>query len=252
MKKDKETIARSLQNRPMKIIGLGGIGSPVSLYLSKFLYGLDSGTTVFLIDGDEYEPHNKERVAFQAYGSKALVKEAELAEIFGERVAFRALPQYVTASNIQSLVGERDIVFLCVDNHATRKLVSDHCEGLRDVVLISGGNDAVEEGKTGTFGNVQIFCKVDGQRKTNTLSQFHPEISEPEDHLPGENSDESCAVLVKRVPQLAFTNLAVASEMLNTLMTWATGKLTYEELYLDILNAKRVPISRVLFKGNDS
>ncbi|MFQ6115343.1 MAG: hypothetical protein ACE5NG_14890, partial [bacterium] len=50
--------------------------------------------------------------------------------------------------------------------------------------------------------------------------------------------------LVQKVPQLAFTNLAVASAMLNSLLVWARGKLTYEEVYLDILSAKTVPISR--------
>lgn len=239
-----DKIKKKLHDRPIKIIGLGGIGAPVSLYVSKFLYSLKSDATLFLIDGDEFELDNKERMAFKEYGKKAEVKEAELAEIFGERVNFRALPDYVTKENIDTLLRASDIIFLCVDNHATRKLVSEHCAGLSEILLISGGNDGVENGKTGTFGNIQIFWREKGKDKTNSLTRFHPEIAQPEDHVPGESKDESCAVLVQKVPQLAFTNLAVASAMLNSLLVWARGKLTYEEVYLDILSAKTVPISR--------
>jgi len=34
---------------------------------------------------------------------------------------------------------KEDLVLLAVDNHATRKLVSDHCARLDNVCLISGG-----------------------------------------------------------------------------------------------------------------
>lgn len=239
-----DKVIRNLQNRTIKVIGLGGIGSPVSLYVSKFLYSLNRDATVFLVDGDEYELSNRERVAFREYGKKALVKQAELAEIYGERVALRAVPSYVTKANISKLLGDDDVIFLCVDNHATRKLVSEYCESLSDVLLISGGNDGIDDGSKGTFGNVQVFCKAKGQNKTNSLTQFHPEIDQPEDHSPGESEHESCAMLAEKGAQLAFANLAVASEMLNALMAWALEKLSYEELYLDILTAKRVPISR--------
>ena len=200
--------------------------------------------TLVLVDGDQFEIGNKERVAFTKYGKKAEVKEAELAEIFGERVAFRAIPSYVSETNIESVVSEGDIVLLCVDNHATRKLVSQHCERLSEALLISGGNDGVENGKTGTFANAMIYLREGGENRTNSLTTYHPEIAKPSDQVPGSNPDESCVVLAQKIPQLAFTNLAVASEMLNALLVWACGKLDYEEVYLDILKGEKSTTSR--------
>jgi hypothetical protein len=234
----------SLQDRPIKIIGLGGIGSPVSLYVSKFLYSLNLDSTVFLIDGDEYEHDNRDRVAFHDYGLKAVVKETEMAGLYGDQVAFRAVPAYVTEENIAELLGNRDVIFLCVDNHSARRLVSEFCEGLDDVLLISGGNDSVDETSKGTFGNVQIFWREKGRHKTNPLTRYHSEIAQPQDHSPGSSEHQGCAMAVATGAQLAFTNLAVASEMLNSFMAWSVEELAYEELYLNLLQAKRVPISR--------
>jgi hypothetical protein len=45
-------------------------------------------------------------------------------------------------------------------------------------------------------------------------------------------------------PQLLFTNLAVASAMLNAFYAWRQGKLQYGEVYLDILEGKANPIVR--------
>jgi hypothetical protein len=238
MKDTYDAIRKRIEARPFKIIGLGGIGCPVSLYLSKFLYGLNSLSMIYLIDGDEFELANKERMAFKEIGNKALIREAELAELFGDRVVYRTIPDYVTHTNIQNLVQKNDIVFLCVDNHKTRKLLSEFCENISDILLISGGNDGIQNGKTGTFGNVQIYWRESEKNRTNSLTQFHPEIEHPKDVSPGDETDESCAALINRIPQLAFTNLAVASAMLNIFFTWASGKLNYEELYLDIINAK--------------
>jgi hypothetical protein len=237
-----------IEGRPFKIIGLGGIGCPVSLYLSKFLYGLNSSSMIYLIDGDEFELANKERMAFKEIGNKALIKEAELAELFGDRVVYRTIPDYVTRTNIQNLIQKNDIVFLCVDNHKTRKLMSEFCEKIPDILLISGGNDGIEDGKPGTFGNVQIYWRENEKNRTNNLTQFHQEIKHPKDVSPGDETGESCAALINRVPQLAFTNLAVASAMLSTFYIWASGKLNYEELYLDIINAKTVSSSRDVAK----
>jgi hypothetical protein len=54
-----------------------------------------------------------------------------------------AVESYVNESNIAALLrgGLHNVILLCVDNHATRKLVNDHCATLPDVCLISGGND---------------------------------------------------------------------------------------------------------------
>ena len=63
---------------------------------------------------------------------------------------FQAIPEYVTEENIAQIITEKTYVLLAVDNHATRKLVSDHCGTKESVTLISGGIG-------GSMGHVQVY-----------------------------------------------------------------------------------------------
>jgi len=221
----------SLHNWNVKIIGLGGIGSCVAQALAQFLAFHAPDCTLSLIDGDAFYEENKTRMLFQEYDNKALVKAQELSEALNGRIGILPVPHYVTPRNIRKLVVDRDMIFLCVDNHATRKIVSDRCRGLKNTVLFSGGNDGIEEGRTGTFGNVQIYCRLHGRDYTNPLTRFHPEIRNPRDKRPDELG---CMALTQNGPQLLFTNLMVAAVMLGTFYAWLLGSLDYEELYFDI------------------
>jgi molybdopterin/thiamine biosynthesis adenylyltransferase len=154
-----------------------------------------------------------------------------------------AIEEYLQSDNLDRLLREDDLVLLCVDNHATRKLVSEHCGKLNNVSLISGGNDGVGEdghGKTlrGTYGNVQIYLRRGGRDASPSLTRYHPEIDKPADKLP---SDLSCTDLIASVPQIVFTNLATASAMLNATWLLLCGALHYSELCFDIADGLMRP-----------
>src|SRR5262245_15029150 len=224
----------------VKVIGLGGIGCIVLEYLAVFLKGLAQSVRLVLIDGDAAEAGNTRRMVFHKFGNKAEVKAAEVLSWLGQSdVAVAAVPEYVTPENVARLVREGDHVFLCVDNHATRKLVSDHCGTLESVVLVSGGNDGVEPPRQrGTYGNVQIYVRKEGKDVSASLTRFHPEIANPKGKLP---TELSCVELAQSVPQILFTNLAVASAMLNAYFAWTCGRLAYQEVKLDVLEARMLP-----------
>ncbi len=113
---------------------------------------------------------------------------------------------------------------------------------MRDIVLISGGNDGVTDGMSGTYGNVQIVRRAGGRYETGSLGRFHPEIREPQDHIPDELG---CVELAQTAaPQLLFTNLAVASAMLNGFYAVLREEAEYEEVCLDIVKNRYVPICR--------
>lgn len=224
----------------IKLIGLGGIGCIVLTYLAIFLKSLDRAVRLVLIDGDKFEPGNAARMSFAAAGNKAEVKAAETVTLLGDsRVAIVAVPQYVNEENLTQLIRPGDLVLLCVDNHPTRRLVSDHCRALPDVVLLSGGNDAVAPPhQRGTYGNVQVYIRQDSRDRTASLTRFHPEIAQSQDAMPG---DADCAQQALSAPQILFTNLAVASAMLNALFAYSCGRLGYQEVQFDILEARSVP-----------
>ncbi len=236
----------------IKVIGVGGIGCALLPHLCRYLsYGAAAlrpggengpaspAARLTLVDGDTFEARNAARQAFAALGNKARVKAAELAREF-EVLSFRAVPEFIHEGNAPGIIGEGDVVFLGVDNHRTRKVVSDHCRTLRDVVLISGGNDL-------TDGNVQVYVRRAGSDVTVPLTRFHPEIANPRDRSPAEMS---CDELQREgTPQLLFTNLAVASAMLNAFYAWQQGSLAYGEVYVDILQARANPLPRPATPG---
>lgn len=224
----------------IKVVGLGGIGCIVLEFLGIFLRSLARPVRLVLVDGDKFEAANGQRMRFGSAGNKADVKAAETIDWLGPcDVAVVAVPKFVTPENIEQLIRPGDIAFLCVDNHPTRKLVSDHCEKLGDVVLFSGGNDGVEPpGQRGTYGNVQVHIRREGKDVTAPLTRFHPEIASPKGKMP---TDPDCAQLAQSSPQILFTNLAVASAMLNAFFAWSCARLRYQEVKLDILDARMLP-----------
>lgn len=217
----------------VKVIGIGGIGGCLLPVLCKFLsYHEEKNVDMVLVDGDTYERKNAERQFFKKVGNKAEVTAERLRDDF-PRVGFEFLFMYADEANIESIIREGDIVFLCVDNHATRKLVSDCCEELSDVVLISGGNGF-------TDGNIQVFVRKDGEDVTLPLTNDrHPEIAEPKDKHPNELS---CEELMVSEPQLIIMNNAIAAAMLNCFYAYLQGKLNYTELYVDIITGNSRPV----------
>lgn len=222
----------------IKLIGVGGIGCALAPFLARYLQSEQRLTgeevRITLVDGDEFESKNASRQSFEGLGNKAKVKASELARSFPE-ISFRAIPEYVGAANLPHVIKEGELVFLAVDNHATRCAVSRHCEALSDVVLISGGNDY-------TDGNVQVYIRRGGRDLTAPLTRYHPEIGDPKDKSPAEMSCEELAA--QAAPQLLFMNLGVASAMLNAFYAWRSGRLGYGEVYLDILEGRAQPAIR--------
>lgn len=210
----------------IKIIGLGGVGSILSEKVCRFVEHLqDIQSSITLVDGDDYERKNLERQEFSEFGNKARIKEVELSRKFNE-TTISSIPSFVDEEIIPRIVEENDIILLGVDNHKTRKLVSDFCKELHDVTLISGGNEF-------TDGNVQIYVRREGKDLTPDLCSYHPEIQNPVDKSPDEMS---CEELSQSEPQLFFTNLGVA-----TIMCWALYNVAIKEnykvseIYFDVL-----------------
>lgn len=225
------------------VIGLGGVGGLVLRLLLPFLHHEGRPAEVLAVDGDDFEERNRARMHFEELGPKALVLTGELAPVYGDRVRIVPVPHYVTAQRARTLIQEGDVVFCQPDNHATRRVVERRCTRLARVALFSGGNDGVEHGEGGTYGNVQVYLRDAGRDLTNPLSAYHPEIARPADRLP---TQQGCAAAAASAPQLLFTNAAVAASLLGAFYAWHRGRLAYEEAYLDLVTGRHVPVRRAL------
>lgn len=221
----------------IKIIGLGGIGSILSEKLSRFLNFSKDNAKITLIDGDKYEVKNFVRQDFANIGNKSDVKKFELGNKF-DTIEYESFPFYVTQDKVKDLIENGDVVFLAVDNHKTRKVVSDFVKTLNDIVLISGGNDYID-------GNVQIYIKEGGEEKTPAITDYHPEIDEPDDKSPEEMG---CEELAKSEPQLYFTNLFAATLMCCSFYNVLKGDRKISEVYFDIEQMNSMSKQRELIK----
>jgi len=132
----------------ISIIGLGGIGSVLVNTISRFLNSNENlkPITIKLVDGDDYEYKNISRQEFYNYGNKANVKKRELSNRF-QNIDYLDFQMFLDENNISEIVTENSIVFVSVDNHKTRRLVSNYAKKLNNVIVISGGNELTD----GTF-----------------------------------------------------------------------------------------------------
>jgi hypothetical protein len=237
---DQELTCRLPDGARIILVGEGGVGGSLLVPLIIFLRSLDVSIRLVLVDGDKFQPRDESRQAFRTPGNKAEVKAAEILTLVEHgKITVVAVDQFLKPENIGQIIHEGDFVLLCVDNHETRKLVSDHCQTLGDVALLSGGNDGVNPPRErGTYGNVQIAIRRGGRDLTAPLTKYHPEIANANGKLPHE---QSCGEMAPVHQQIYVTNLAVASAMLCALYAYLCGRLSYQEVQFDILEARMQP-----------
>lgn len=221
--------------KKIKVIGAGGIGGHLIEPLARYSLYEEDNVEITVVDGDSYEDRNKERQRFTDCENKA-EHTVDLMKREFPGVHFRSKGEYVTESNIISTIRENDIVFLCVDNHATRKLVSERCGELDDVVLISGGNEE-------TYGDVLIYLRKNGKDITPPLTNL-PEINNINDDSknPGDLTDEErqgCEQEAQTKPQILFMNLDIASLMLSCYYAHGKGQLRTNRVFSDIITQAR-------------
>lgn len=110
------------------IVGAGGLGAPVSLYLAAAGVG-----HLTLVDGDTIELSNLQRQVIFATAdvgrSKAEVA-AERLQNLNDTIEVTAIHEDLGVGNVEALVGTADLVVDCCDNFATRYLINDFCRAL--------------------------------------------------------------------------------------------------------------------------
>lgn len=232
------------------IIGCGGIGSHLWDFLAHETWcradinqeldrlGRHADKKKFcsnflLIDNDSVEQKNLYR---QSYFEEhvGLSKAEALASKYRH-----ALSRYGVGIDTEqcwidedsNLFRENDLVLLCVDNNATRKMISTNLKNnmASNITLVSGGN-------RGTLVTVQLLNKARSEINTASLEHMHPEITTPEDKHPRDTpcTDRTAAV---DDPQLFRANLMAATQMFQI---WANAldrkPVDFCELWMDIGN----------------
>lgn len=117
------------------VIGAGGLGAPVLMYLAAAGVG-----TLGVVDHDTVSLSNLQRQIVHAtsdVGRPKVESAAERIKALNPHVAFQAHHVRLTAANALEMIGGYDIVVDGSDNFTTRYLVSDACY-LAGVTLVAG------------------------------------------------------------------------------------------------------------------
>ena len=107
------------------VIGAGGLGSPVVLYLATAGVG-----RVTLVDHDTVDLTNLQRqIAHRtaSVGTSKVASAAMAMQAINPGVRVETLEQRADAALLDRLVGEADVVLDCSDNFATRHAVNAAC-----------------------------------------------------------------------------------------------------------------------------
>ena len=107
------------------VIGAGGLGSPIVLYLAAAGVG-----EIGIIDSESVSLDNLQRQIVHDTAHIGIPKvDSAVAtlERINPHVAAEAMPARITADNALDIIGRYDIVADGSDNFATRYLVSDAC-----------------------------------------------------------------------------------------------------------------------------
>ncbi len=117
------------------VIGAGGLGAPVLMYLAAAGVG-----TLGVVDHDTVSLSNLQRQIVHAtpdVGRPKVESAAERIKALNPHVAFQTHHVRLTAANALEMIGGYDIVVDGSDNFTTRYLVSDACY-LAGVTLVAG------------------------------------------------------------------------------------------------------------------
>ena len=136
-----------LREAKVLLLGAGGLGSPVGLYLAAAGVGL-----IGIADPDKVEISNLHRQIIHGFDTLGLPKTISAAEALGEinpglKVALH--PEGFTVENAAELVARYDVVVDGTDNFATRFLAADAC--------VLGGRPLVHGSVLREAGQVGVF-----------------------------------------------------------------------------------------------
>ena len=196
------------------IIGAGGLGSPIALYLASAGVG-----SITICDNEEVDLTNLQRqIAHRtdSIGKKKVDSARASIVAINPEVNIVPVPERVGGARLESLVAAVDVVLDGSDNFATRHAVNRACVGSRKP-LVSGAGVRFD-------GQIAVFDMRSPQSPC-----YHCLFPEH-----GENEDVRCAVMGVFAPMVGIVGSIQAAEALK-LIAGVGEPLTGRLLILDAL-----------------
>lgn len=112
-------------NAKVLIIGAGGLGAPVAMYLAAAGIG-----TIGIADADEVDLSNLQRQIIHAtkdVGKPKVESAKETMEAMNPDVTVKTYHTFVTSENIMDLIKDYDFIIDGTDNFPAKFLINDAC-----------------------------------------------------------------------------------------------------------------------------
>lgn len=114
-----------LKQSKVLVVGAGGLGCPVLLYLAAAGVG-----HITIVDGDTIDLTNLQRqILFTTdeIGQSKAVCASKHLKALNPDIEIVTIDEHLSKNNVKKLINEADIVVDCTDNFATRYLINDYC-----------------------------------------------------------------------------------------------------------------------------
>lgn len=150
---------KKLLNAKVLIVGVGGLGSPIALYLAGAGVGC-----IGLIDDDVVSISNLQRQVLYSekeLGKSKAVCAAERLSALNSEIKVQPYSTRLTEDNAFDIIGEYDMVVDGCDNFATRYLINDIC--------IRQGKPYIYGAICGFEGQVSVFNFGDRKKSYRDL-----------------------------------------------------------------------------------
>ncbi|WP_288842201.1 molybdopterin-synthase adenylyltransferase MoeB [uncultured Deefgea sp.] len=188
----------ALSQAHVLVIGAGGLGSPVTLYLASAGIG-----TLTIVDDDHIDLSNLQRQIVHSedrIGQNKALSAKQTLEALNSQIRIIALNERASSERLLELVAIADIVVDCCDNFATRHAINRACVASK-TPLVSGAAVRFD-------GQLTVFdARIDG------APCYHCLFGEA-----GEANDGPCATFGVFAPLVGIIGAAQAAETLKVLM----------------------------------
>lgn len=124
---------QAIERGRVLVIGAGGLGSPVCLYLAAAGVG-----TIAIVDADRVSLSNLQRQVIHHTSDLGRLKvDSAAATMTAVNPHVRVIPiaEMITPDNAAELIADYDIVVDCTDNFSTRLLINDTCVALAKPIV---------------------------------------------------------------------------------------------------------------------
>jgi len=212
---------KKISSSKVLIVGIGGLGCPVTLYLSNL--GI---INIGIVDHDKVDFSNLNRqILFNTRDVgkfKVIQAKKKLLEV-NKNIKINSYKEKITRKNVQNILNKYDIICDCSDNFETRYLLNDFCLKNKKILISA----AISKFEAHIF-NFNFYKNIPCYRC------FMPEIPEEENKCDTEGILPTVAGIAGTLQanEVVKSILSINNELVGKMIVFNTLNLNFRKIKL--------------------